>query len=119
MPKPGGPTLELCLPLNDELRVYLWRDFDLVCLAWFARLQKRVDGRWRNAGPYVRGASEVELLGALVRAYRDTAALIEARYKHPSVNAIDDGCPRCGYQHPALFRGEGALVLRCRICGVR
>ena len=70
-------------------------------------------------GPYVREASEVELLGALVRAYRDTADLIEARYKHPSVDAIDEDCPGCGYQHPALFRGEGGLVLRCPICGGR
>ncbi|AWN14264.1 hypothetical protein SALB1_0057 [Salinisphaera sp. LB1] len=80
------------------------------------RLEKKVDGAWRNAGPYVSGRSTVQLMGALVRAYRDIADRIEARYRHPDLQAIEEGCPLCGSRNPRMVRVGDSFDFDCAGC---
>ncbi|WP_179950685.1 hypothetical protein [Salinisphaera sp. LB1] len=115
MPNPGHSPREWYWPLSDDMRIRVWltdRPFDRKN----ARLQKLVEGVWRNAGPYVTGGSDPELLGRLVRSYRDVADMIESRYKHPDVKAIDDGCRFCGYSHPRMLIIDGRLSIHCPAC---
>ncbi|MGN8200510.1 hypothetical protein ACS8Y6_17675 [Salinisphaera sp. RV14] len=101
--------------MSDDLRLHEWRIGDQDNVRRM-RLEKKIDGNWRNAGPYVSGSGTVQLMGAIVRAYRGIADLIEARYRHPDLAAIDDGCPVCGSLSPRMVRAGDSFDFDCAGC---
>ncbi|MES1938563.1 hypothetical protein [Salinisphaera hydrothermalis] len=114
-PNPGQPLPHRYWPLSDDLRLHEWRVADRETDRRM-RLEKKIDGTWRTAGPYVSGENTVQLMGALVRAYRDIAERIEARYRHPDLQAIEDGCPVCGAFNPRMVRVGDSFDLDCASC---
>ncbi|WP_184999869.1 hypothetical protein [Salinisphaera japonica] len=101
--------------MPDDLRLHEWRVGHAEDVRRM-RLEKYIDGEWRTAGPYVSGPNTVQLMGEIVKAYQNVAQMIEDRYRHPGVERIEDGCPKCGSKAPRLVLIGYSVGFECRSC---
>ena len=115
MPNPANRhPITQALPLDDARYRVTIRYTPGV--GYGARVEAWAGTGWRGIGVYAGGRSAAESLGALVRGHRHLSDLIEARYLADGLNAIDDGCPACGYSHPKVLDVDGGLI-GCAACG--